>query len=301
MRKLIKYLFIPLFGLSTAQADIQWSVMINKQQSETVGTLTEDHSENILRILESMPWIEEGSQTGEGKYLYVIYSPSSEESQKLYQQTRTLLEDVNIRWIPIQQKEFIIVDGLYETRTPEALKNAMTTGTFPTIENTEKTTLISNMVLTGFVYLRALNIFSPESLSYFPTVIYGGSEKLLVHPNPSNIADIVPNIPVTTPTIQDITMDSLSENSYKVYPVREFAYFINEENSPATVTLYPAENGISLGTINNQLPIKGITDNGYMAIDIRDGNGQYLFIKYFNDDVEINAQAKAQDQNQDQD
>lgn len=289
IKTLLKYLPLLLF-ISTANAEIKWSVTIN-DNPEKVGVFTVGHSSTLIQILETMPWIEEGSQSGEGKYLYIFYAPDSIESQAIYQQTRPLLEDVNIRWIPIQGYGKSL-NGLYETRTPEALKNAFTKQQFPAIQNPQKMEITASMVMTAFIYLRHNNYFSPEIGSYFPTVFYGTENEMTAYSDPKNIDTIITQIPITTPSNELVMLEQLAEIPYKVFPVQGYAYFSNEEGGIWPIYLYPNEKATHLGFTDNRLPIKGITDNGYLAIDIQDGKGRYIFMKYFKDDVEISNKAK---------
>ena len=286
MKRLLKSIILSICCIQIASAEILWSVLIDKGISQKVATLTENHSANILRIFESMPWIEEGSQQGEGKYLYILYTPNSQESHALYAQTRDFLDQVNIRWIPIQRGDFII-DGLYETRTPIALKNAMTKGIIPAVQDVDRTQRISSMTFTSFIYLRAANILSPETQSYFPTVIYGDKDNLTIEIEPHNIPALIQNISLSTPSTHHMTIEALAAEPVTRFPVKKFAYFTNESSTPTEVFLHPSKNSLYLGTLDNTLPISGITDNGYMAVDLIDGTGRYIYLKYFEDNIKI--------------
>lgn len=291
MKKTFQALVLSFLAVTTANAEIKWSVTIN-DTSEKVGTFTVGHSATLTQVLEAMPWIEEGSQSGEGKYLYIFYAPDSAESQALYQQTRPLLEDVNIRWIPIQGHGESL-NGLYETRTPEALKNAFTKQQFPAVQNPQKMEVTASMVMTAFIYLRHNNFFSPEIGSYFPTIFYGTEDEMTAYSDPKNIETIITQIPATTPNSKALMMEQFAETPYKIFPVQEYAYFANEEGGIWPIYLYPNEKATHLGFTDNRLPIKGITDNGFLAIDIQDGKGRYVFMKYFKDNVEISNKAKS--------
>ncbi len=286
MKRLLKSIILSICCLQVAAAEISWSFLIDRDISQKVATLTENHATNILRIFESMPWIEEGSQQGEGKYLYIFYAPNSEESRALYTQTRDLLDQVNIRWIPIQRGD-LSVDGLYETRTPEALKNAMINGIIPEVQDVDRIKRIASMTFTGFIYLRASNIFSPETQSYFPTVIYGDKDNLTIEIEPNDIEALIQNIPLSIPNTQIKTIEALAAEPVTLFPVKKFAYYTNEDPMPTEVYLYPSKNSPYLGALDNTLPISGITDNGYMAIDLIDGTGRYIYLKYFEDNIKI--------------
>lgn len=286
MKCLNKSMLLLLMYLGVAHAEVIWPEKADDKMIGKIGVLTENHSKNILGVLESMPWIEEGIQKGEGKYMYVLYTPTSTASQELYSKTRSYLDQVNIRWIPIIRGENS-VDGLYETRTPEALANAFQSNIIPDIKDQDYVSLLSNMTFTGFIYLRSGSFFSPEAKSYFPTVIYGDANKLSIDIAPNSIEDIISNIPITLQNIDKPSIADLAKKSFKLYSVEKNARYHNESDKLAPIYLYPGVDGVKLGSLGGSFPesiISKITNNGYIAFDIN-GKGNYLYLKYVQDKV----------------
>ncbi|WP_077929150.1 hypothetical protein [Wohlfahrtiimonas populi] len=285
MKYLNKSMLLLLMYLGVAHAEVIWPEKTDDKMIGKIGVLTENHSKNILGVLESMPWIEEGIQKGEGKYMYVLYTPTSTASQELYSKTRPYLDQVNIRWIPIIHGENS-VDGLYETRTPVALANAFQSNIIPDIKDQEYVNLLSSMTFTGFVYLRAGTFFSPEAKSYFPTVIYGDANKLSIDIAPNNVEDVIGNIPVTSQRIAKPSIAELAKKKFKLYNVEKNARYVNQSDDFVPYFLYPSQDGIGLGAFSVDDPsnlISGITDNGYIALDLS-GRGNYIYVKYIKDE-----------------
>lgn len=283
MKLLTKFTLLAIFAIQPATfAESIWPEAIDDDMVGKIGQHTDNHAFNMLKLLESMPWIEEGNQQGEGRYIYVLYSPFAQKSREFYTKTRAYLDQVNIRWIPIIQGK-TNVDGLYETRTPAALENAMLNSIIPTVMEPNVTNIVSNMTFTGFIYIRAAAMLSPEASSYYPTVIYGDHKKISVNiaPFAFDVQEIIDDVPLTTPNTSFPTMMELAKRPIELYKVDEHVNYLNESDQLATIFLYPSEDGVSIGALDgdrNPDVISGMTPNGYAAIDVN-GRGNYIYLK----------------------
>lgn len=291
MRNFIKSVLLVTFCLGTTHADVIWPVATTDEAIGKIGILTKQEAENTLRIVESMPWIEEGTQKGEGKYMYVLYTPTSLESKELYNKTRPYLDQVNIRWVPILSNDSI--DGLYETRTPEALEASFQSGNIPEVKNSKYIDLVSNMTFTGFIYLRGSTALSPDFSSRFPTVIYGNADKLFISIVPYDIEKIVNEIPVTlvNENTGQPSILELAKRKFTLYDVEKNTLYHTEKGKLAPISLFPSDDGVILGALDSDFPptvVAGITDNGYIALDIN-GRGNYIYIKHLKTESIINT------------
>ena len=281
MNIIVKSILLSILCIGVSQAKVIWPAATDVEMTNKTGTLTEGHAKNALQILEKMPWIEEGAQKGQGKYLYVFFNPASSTSKDLYTKTRPYLNYVNIRWIPIRTDE-TNVNGLYETRTPQALADAFNKGVMPKIRNQKQMNAVENMTFTGFIMLRGGRMLSPEGESYFPTMIYGDSDKLSVVSASNYIEGMMNNIPLTMPNITQPTIVELAERQpVTLHRFKEDTRYQTQEGERAPMLLYPSEDAVrtgSLGSDNPPVIIDGMTDNGYLAIDFN-GMGNFIYIK----------------------
>ncbi|WP_077929149.1 hypothetical protein [Wohlfahrtiimonas populi] len=281
MRNFIKSILLITFCLGITQADVIWPTNIDDEAIGKTGILTESEAANALRILESMPWIEEGSQE-EGKYMYVFYFPTLAKSKELYDKTRAYLDKVNIRWIPIHSDYSIA--GLYETRIPELLNRAIVEDKVPKVKDQEYIDLVSRMTFTGFIYLRIAGAFSPQSQDYLPTIVYGDNNKLFVSIMPDNIEKLVNSIPKSIPNTTQPTILELAKKNIELLKVQEGMTYFNASNEMVPIFLYPDEKGVEIGRLSPDapsppFPVSGITNNGYIAIDLNN-RGNYIYIKH---------------------
>lgn len=281
MNIIIKSILLSMLCIGVSQAKVIWPEATDAEMTGKTGILTEGHAENALQILERMPWIEEGTQKGQGKYLYVFFNPASSTSKDIYTKTRPYLNQVNIRWIPIRTDK-TNVNGLYETCTPQALADAFDKGVMPKIRNQEQMNTVENMTFTGFILMRGGRLLSPEGESYFPTMIYGDSDKLSVVSAPIHIEWMMNNIPLTQPKITQPTIVELAKRQpFTLHRVKEDTRYQTQEGERAPMLLYPSEDAVRVGSLGSDNPpviIDGMTDNGYLAIDFN-GMGNFIYIK----------------------
>lgn len=291
MKKLLKPILLAVLLSGIANGNALWPEAMDAEMAGKVGTLTSNHADYVMNYLESAPWIEVGSQQGKGKYLYVLYTPNSVDSQALYQHLKPYVDQVNVRWIPIIAGG-LNVDGLYEKRTPETLARLFDESLMAIAQGSEALKRLSSMTFTGFIYLRSLNAFSPESQSYFPTVLYGDSHQVMVDilPDVESLDQLIAQIPVTMPNTNQPNMAELAQVAHQIYPVKSTMRYMNDSNQANPVYLSPSEDSVQVNTFRydrNSYLISGITDNGYIAMDIN-GQGNYLYIKYIqNQKIEL--------------
>lgn len=75
-----------------------------------------EHAKSLLTVLENAVWAKDGQSSG--KIAYVVYSTECGWSRKLYQDSRSLQSEVELRWIPVAAKG---ADYVAEQRNTDAV------------------------------------------------------------------------------------------------------------------------------------------------------------------------------------
>lgn len=276
MRKLILSLSL-VTGLfvSTASADMKWSSQ--NPNSSPVNTLTEGHAKNFFHLISNLPWTEEGLKQEKGKVMYVLYFPECPASKDFYKETRKILDQVTIRWIPFTGDDHIA--GLYETRTPEALKTAFTKEVLPKVVDKKVTETMVNSSVLGVAMFQAAKVYAPDGNMYFPTVIYGDENNAWVSISP-DVDTLVKKIPETTLSKMPLMVEK-AKVAVKLLPVKKPINYQNTKEGFASVMLFPAADGIRIAGFDktiSPLPVAGYTEDGYVAIDAL-GKQVYMYVQ----------------------
>lgn len=275
MKKVILTFWVIISLLGISSASVFWAGETDRAAFGFETILTESEAELVHSIIESLPWIEEGAQNGKGKYLYVFFYPECPASQRFYDVSRAYLDQINIRWIPITDETNL---GIYETRTSKALYDAFKKGVIPVVENRSLAETVLKMTITAFIYLDDIGVLSPEGNAYFPTVFYGGKDRLSIVINPMNLDVLVDSIPESVPSQESFVVKYAGINP-NIQPLEvEGLYQVTQATE---FYLFPQDDGVYLGELDSSMPaleVLGITKNGFVAVDLT-GQGHVIYLK----------------------
>ena len=269
-RHLSFFLLTTFLALSTVSPSLAWSPEAAEDARGEIATYTGNHAKNMMTIVENLPWLPDGKDTG--KYLYVFFSPGCQFSKELFKETRALTDSMQIRWIPVDADGDL--NSMYEERNSDTIKKAFTTMRVPSDRDKKKTAAINSYAVAGITWLTAGQMASPDGNVYFPTLIYGTAEKATVGIGPlEDMKKFIADIPVVE-VKKDFSPESieLATKKIEIIPVPEFAEYENKGKDVAEIKLLPLKEAARTGGISAgdkfPIPVAGVTRSGFVAFVI---------------------------------
>lgn len=266
-----------LFVGDFSQAAVVWLGNIETPAYSYEGYMTKPHSKRVLSVIEQMPWIEERAKNESHKYVYIFYFPECPASQELYEESREFIDEINIRWIPLVHERYA---GLFETRTPKALRDAFEKDIAPKIQNQKLAEKNLNLTVTTFRFLLTMGLISSDRKGHFPTVVYGNSDRIDILINPY-FEDIVELIPNTHSTQEPYILELAAMEAPNINAVSKGTMYQTKKETSVEVYLTADENSLLLGVITGELgpfEVVGTTKGGLIVVDLS-GDGDYIYFK----------------------
>jgi hypothetical protein len=216
--------------------------------------------EAVMSRVDNALWAADGDASA--KQIYVIYSPTCAWSKKLYEDTRDISRDIQIRWIPhggtgaaqvALQRDGYSVHKAFMGQLAD-------TGNNKGLEFNQKTTTAI------FDYIGTDN---KQNLTY-PTVIYESAAGLAVYTgNPSDLYAVVADIK-PRPAMANYEPKGLEliNAEIKILPVRGEGSYANTTSSALMVMDYPLDGGSQISDLppDNLVKMRGVTENGWVAV-----------------------------------
>ncbi|MEN3931366.1 hypothetical protein WJT86_09885 [Microvirga sp. W0021] len=281
MKKIYMAALALILSFSPSFAATEWGKFKGEPRGLTL-TLEGKKAENLLKVVSNLPWISDGKDAPKQKYLYVLYQPTCSYSQALFKETRkiTAQSDIQIRWIPISPDGSL--NSLYENRNVETLKEAFENQQIPYVKDTKKSANINAYALSGLTLMLYAKHFSPDGNLYFPTMIYGNSEKTFVTIGPAkDMKKLLDSIPETESTKipEAISLGATKPELTKIKPIENYK---NESGKRVAIRLYPDKNAADIGGLlpgdEWPQPTNSVSKNGFIAFQIST-QGSYMFIE----------------------
>lgn len=152
-----------------------------------------EHARSLLTVLENAVWAQDGK--GNGKIAYVVYSTECSWSRKLFQDSRGLQGEIELRWIPVAARG---ADYVAEQRNTEAIALTFQGQTGPL----NAADIARRAVTYNYGVLQSSNYhFKPyandRTFSY-PTIMYQTADGLkVISGNPADLNAMVAEIKST--------------------------------------------------------------------------------------------------------
>lgn len=196
------------------------------------------HSTSLLNVLENAVWAKDGNS--QGKIAYVIYSTECAWSRKLFQDTRGLQSDVELRWIPVAAQG---ADYVTEQRNSDAVALTFQGQTGPVTEADSA----RRAVIYNYGVLQSANYhFQPyanDRTFAYPTVMYQTAQGLkVIAGNPPDLQAMLSEIQPTPDKTQLIPKGvHLSQTPVTIKAVSTLKTFQNTEQTALKVYGAPSE------------------------------------------------------------
>lgn len=279
MRRFLCFL-IPFLLLATSSHAAGWPKAKGGDPRGLTREITGGEAATTMRIMGNLPWLPQGKGGEQKKYLYVIYTPTCEFSQGMYNSLGNITDDVEIRWIPIDPAGSI--NSMYEERTAETVRRAFKSSQVPPDGDVKKSANINTYTMAAISYLLTSQMLSPDGNLYFPTLIYGTPEKASITIGP--VKDLKKIVASLQSSDQPATPEAVTLGALKteVLPVPAGTMLANKGTETMAMRLAPDANAIRIGGIpaggDWPLPVAGVTKNGYVAFKISSG-GAPIFVE----------------------
>ena len=268
---------LPLLSLFTllcfvSSASAEWNSAKDVNTEEGLGAVI------FMSFAENMPWIADGTDTG--KYLYVIGEAGCSATVQLYKLSRKYTKDMQIRWIFLDGTGEGTYNSMYETRTPEAVKDLLEKELLPDDKDPKKTAKVDQYVLKAMSIFIFRQVITADGNIYFPTLIYGNKEKATIQVglDPSGLGELIASIP-TVPVDKDFVPLALTadQDAVPLKPLPKDYKYVNNTAENTPMYMMPDEKAPRVGSIPPKLdwpiPCVGFTESGFIAMKVLDSGG----------------------------
>jgi hypothetical protein len=200
------------------------------------------------------------------KHMYVIYSPSCGWSKKLYDDTRTLTDEVQLRWVTYEGPGSSTVAAKRDARSVQSSFE----GRLP--ETPDRKALFYNKTAVGTIY----DYLEDGDGFGYPTVIYLSQEGVVVvsgYPEDLDalVADIKPRPKKASYTPGGLKIINTNIDVQRLPGISRYA---NLTNATMPIQAFPGKAGIKVGELppETSLPMTGVVKSGWVAVRAFTGN-----------------------------
>ena len=242
-------------------------------------TITGKEAENILNMLANSGWIADGPDNG--KHLYVLFTATCGYCEMLYDKTRALTDEVQLRWIPMDSGGDL--DRLYENPVAQSVKNSFD-GQLPDGVDPEKAARIRQYTIGGVIfYIANQTIVDNPSRFGFPTLLYGEGDKLSVIVGmPQDMPGMIKSIPQGKADDQGFVPAAyaFADRKVELLAIKSLSYSNNNQEN-TSIRMMPFDDAPRLGSAlpgTSGIPVLGVTENGYAVVSF-DGSNPHIYVQ----------------------
>lgn len=244
--------------------------------------VTGQAAENMRNVLENLGWIADGKD--QGKHLYVFFSTSCIYCRGLFEITRGMTEEAQLRWVPLSRESEL--DHMYENPDVATLAAAFEGKAAPECRNKESSerTRFYNLGAVQFFLAAQLLTDGPASGFGLPTLLYPSKDGLSVISGlPGDMRSVIKDIRQVEAAKAGFAPAAFGHAGMDVeaVPVADGKY-LNEHKQDMPIFLTPFEGAPKMGGVpagtKQAVPILGVTRSGYALLSL-DGKTTAGFIR----------------------